>query len=137
MRHLGQAFLLLTFAAVVIFLFGWRDAQPAPLQSLSSTMPQKGLRETQKKDLAVNMPPFSVFDQQQEAVPLDPRENDLLYRPPLDVAFIFTHAQDNWPLQVKLLFSSLDVRDSILMTKDENLPVLKKRQLNFKNSMSI
>ncbi|XP_045128346.1 xyloside xylosyltransferase 1-like isoform X2 [Portunus trituberculatus] len=102
LRNLGHAFLLLTFAAAIIFLCGWRDAQPAPLQGPSSTVVQEGLVMIQEKDLAVNMPPFPVFNQQQEAVPLDARENDLLYRPPLDVAFIFTHARDNWPLQNQL-----------------------------------
>ncbi|KAG0699484.1 Xyloside xylosyltransferase 1 [Chionoecetes opilio] len=101
MRNLGQAFLLVTFAAAIIFLCGWRDAQPAPLHSPSPVVAQDDPRNIQE-DMGANMLPMPVFDSQQEAVPLDPRENDLLYRPPLDVAFIFTHARDNWPLQNQL-----------------------------------
>lgn len=107
LRYLGRAFLLLTFAAVIIILCGWRDAPPAPQQGPSPTVAQDGLVVIQENALAVNMPPFPGFNQEQEAVPLDARENDLLYRPPLDVAFIFTHARDNWPLQARfLLFPS-------------------------------
>lgn len=108
LRHLGQAFLLVTFAALLVFLFGWRETQPSVGPSAAPRVLQGRAWEAGQQEgqsTPGNMPPplLDLFEQQREAVPLDPRENDLLYRPPLDVAFIFTHARDNWSLQVRLL----------------------------------
>ncbi|XP_050710893.1 xyloside xylosyltransferase 1-like [Eriocheir sinensis] len=107
LRHLGQAFLLVTFAALLVFLFGWREAQPSVGPSAVPHVQQGRVGEASQQEghsTPGNMPPplLDLFEQQREAVPLDARENDLLYRPPLDIAFIFTHARDNWSLQSQL-----------------------------------
>ncbi|KAK4310665.1 hypothetical protein Pmani_017792 [Petrolisthes manimaculis] len=121
-RHLQQVMGLFIIAAFLIFLYGWRDGKPLvpalPSYSHLSTSFNKHSSSLHHVPAASLLSPTNINavhdnnNQQQqqqqdqfvehEVVPLDPQENDLLYRPPLDLAFIFTHAKDNFALQAKL-----------------------------------
>ncbi|XP_037784530.1 xyloside xylosyltransferase 1-like [Penaeus monodon] len=114
LRLLGQAAFLVVVAASLILLFAGREPRaspgdtspvaqrPRPSQQARGRGPglkqegegDEGQNEEEEEEEA-NLPP-------QEAVPLSSQENDLLYRPPLDIALIFTHAKDNAPFQYKL-----------------------------------
>lgn len=107
LRLLGQAIFLLVVAASLILLFAGRELRTSPvdtspvaenpspsLQVRSQDGGQKGEKGEEEEEES-DLPP-------QEAVPLSSQENDLLYRPPLDIALIFTHAKDNAPFQYKL-----------------------------------
>lgn len=114
LRLLGQAAFLVVVAASLILLFAGREPRaspgdtspvaqrPRPSQQARGRGPglkqegegDEGQNEEDEEEEA-NLPP-------QEAVPLSSQENDLLYRPPLDIALIFTHAKDNAPFQYKL-----------------------------------
>ncbi|XP_071536915.1 xyloside xylosyltransferase 1 [Panulirus ornatus] len=99
-RCLGQATILLVLAACVIFIMAWRDVRSlVPLLSPTSS-PEALLNPGKLVDVGSGNTDQAFPEQ--EVAPLDPRENDLLYRPPLDVVLIFTHARENWPLQNKL-----------------------------------
>ncbi|KAG7177737.1 xyloside xylosyltransferase 1-like [Homarus americanus] len=107
-RFLGQATILLLVVVCLILLSGWREVKPlvvvvpSPhLQPPPQPHPPSSLHlSPEDEDDSVNTEQQILPEQ--EVVPLDPRENDLLYRPPLEVAFIFTHARDSYPLQNKL-----------------------------------
>ncbi|KAK3864810.1 hypothetical protein Pcinc_029526 [Petrolisthes cinctipes] len=127
-RLLKQVMGLFIIAAFLIFLYGWRDgkplvpALPSSLHLSSSSKHQSSSKHSSLHQSSGHVPAASLLtptdlgvhvinnqqqqqqDQfvEQEVVPLDPQENDLLYRPPLDLAFIFTHAKDNFALQAKL-----------------------------------
>lgn len=119
-QPLGQATGLFILAVFILFLFGWREGKPPNVLNLPSSSPQsQHISLSPKHHLSSyqsssHLSPPSTQDprveslddqeefREQEVVPLDPQENDLLYRPPLDLAFIFTHARDNYALQAKL-----------------------------------
>ncbi|XP_069184931.1 xyloside xylosyltransferase 1 [Procambarus clarkii] len=95
-RVVGQAALLLVLVGSLLLLLCWKDVKPLlPLPSLPNPL---ALSHTEPEDGGT----LVASPQQVVVVPLDTRENDLLYRAPLDMAFIFTHARDNPTLQSKL-----------------------------------
>lgn len=98
LRLLGQAIFLLVVAASLILLFAGRELRTSPVDAApENPSPSQQLLggKDAREDEEADLPP-------QEAVPLSSQENDLLYRPPLDIALIFTHAKDNAPFQYKL-----------------------------------
>lgn len=100
LRLLGQAVLLLVVAASLIFLFSGKELKNTPLEA-APVEENLGPRHDVLLGLGTEGDEDSDL-QPQEAVPLSSQENDLLYRPPLDIALIFTHAKDNAPFQYKL-----------------------------------
>ncbi|CAL4061057.1 unnamed protein product, partial [Meganyctiphanes norvegica] len=87
-RIVGQIALLLALAIYLMFFFGGKETKETDNRSNSAL---NGLKEDR-----------GLLSQVQDAEPLSNQENDLLYRAPIDVAFIFTHAKDNNPLQYKM-----------------------------------
>ncbi|XP_066951292.1 xyloside xylosyltransferase 1 [Macrobrachium rosenbergii] len=90
LKVLVQGVILIVLTACLVLLFSFKDHRVTRNASASASL------------VARLEAPEDVLLREDEPVPLDYQENDLLYRPPLDVALIFTHAKGNLPLQYKL-----------------------------------
>ncbi|KAK7085268.1 Xyloside xylosyltransferase 1, partial [Halocaridina rubra] len=94
LRLILHAIVLIVLTGFIVLYFGSSDTK----YSKSSALPVVSVDMVAKLEIGED----DLVMQEQEAVPLDYRENDLLYRPPLDIAVIFTHSENNLPLQYKL-----------------------------------